>query len=95
LAVAVVACFLRGARFEEIGSVAGGGLLGGSGCVEGYNCAVAETGAFAEGGRSLRELVYGRSSVNRDLQAARDMEREERKVRRRKTRYGGLRIVEL
>jgi hypothetical protein len=33
--------------------------------------------------------VYG------DLLAAREREREERKVRRRKMRYGGLRIVGL
>lgn len=28
-----------------------------------------------------------------DIQAARDRERDERKVRKRKSRYGGLRIV--
>ena len=46
LAVAVVACLLGGAGLEF-----GSGLLGRGGCVKGYDCAVAETGALAKGSR--------------------------------------------
>jgi hypothetical protein len=36
-----------------------------------------------------------RHGKRRDIQAARDKDRDERNVRRRKSRYGGLRIVEV
>jgi hypothetical protein len=45
----------------------------------------------------VRAIAYQQVSASRerrDIQAARDKERDERKVRRRKRRYGGLRIVE-
>jgi hypothetical protein len=67
-------------------------------CVEGDDSTITEAGAFAKGRWRCMVLLCGIEGMGRlwvCLQAARDTEREERKVRRRKMRYGGLRILEL